>query len=951
MLKSVIKYLAIILFIVVSIVACNKKKQENIPNSRLADENIRSSFSITPSQVNSESSAQNLKLPLLNSSDNQFISVNNTSLIVLKKSALGKAFFLSLVLLPAENAPIFQHLLPKVVSFEMNGEDLALFELNTYALYNELPSTKLLQTFKIKQNNEDSITFSWDQGLSTIPSKGSIWISDLPSSLEQLISEEEIVLPTVATFLKSAIFVEDRLELEQISRVRTPSHSATNGISDSYTGNTDNHITVQLRATLTPYRPNSNFTSRNSALKDGIGFFEIAQTRKNEGGMDILASRWDISQEAGFLTYSITKNAPAELIQAITEGVLYWNKYFGREVIKVETGADPLKKPRPRELLIYWIPWKYANFASASIQPDPITGEIKGGSIFLPDTFAFQSPVLVRKNLQRQTTKAQNYFNIFPSGFKFSSLCDHPVSLDFSTNLSYAIKDDPEIILKARKDYIRNIVAHEVGHTLGLRHNFAGSVASELNSVTDHHVKWKEYLGDINHPGAVVSSTVMDYLMYKDNFLSGAAILKRTLAYDQAAIAWGYLNNTTTKNTQSTPLFCTDIKRMYTNTLGCKDDDSGKNPFAGWVQEMSLHRLELAQEIIDSIILSIRPDNQKDKLSVKEAVISLNPNSISNFLTKPAQEIFKLLSNEGRSLDVDKDLGELNWLNEDLYKTKTQQLMSTALDEVNGIPGILMSSYGLDYSWNIQKGWLVKNIHDKLNTESIRKGRTINGLNYDLSDEEINDLKKYVPMLAVKLEETYLRDLLLSLTGVKPPFENYKKKFKQPDSNPSFLFTPKKDDVFYADNIVKEEWKSALEKISEQIITDVNGNLNGSIEGKEITVPKPKFIIDTRLAAARLFSNKIFNKEDWLSDTQSKVLATIENRVLQVIGKETEQLKITSPTQSNQQSIIIALLNQKFSSIPSIKGKKLSPELKEWMLDELAVLTALKELDLDNMGY
>jgi predicted Zn-dependent protease len=33
--------------------------------------------------------------------------------------------------------------------------------------------------------------------------------------------------------------------------------------------------------------------------------------------------------------------------------------------------------------------------------------------------------------------------------------------------------------LRASQDYVREVVAHEVGHVLGLRHNFAGSVSAE----------------------------------------------------------------------------------------------------------------------------------------------------------------------------------------------------------------------------------------------------------------------------------------------------------------------------------------------------------------------------------------------------------------------------------------------------------------------------------------
>src|SRR6202012_3697536 len=37
-------------------------------------------------------------------------------------------------------------------------------------------------------------------------------------------------------------------------------------------------------------------------------------------------------------------------------------------------------------------------------------------------------------------------------------------------------------VLRASQDYVREVIAHEVGHVLGLRHNFAGSLGATLTS-------------------------------------------------------------------------------------------------------------------------------------------------------------------------------------------------------------------------------------------------------------------------------------------------------------------------------------------------------------------------------------------------------------------------------------------------------------------------------------
>ena len=63
------------------------------------------------------------------------------------------------------------------------------------------------------------------------------------------------------------------------------------------------------------------------------------------------------------------------------------------------------------------------------------------------------------------------------------------------------------------------VIAHEVGHTLGLRHNFAGYMAANI-SLSDR----KKVLDDIlserplpSHSPVVVTSSVMDYLIFEDS--------------------------------------------------------------------------------------------------------------------------------------------------------------------------------------------------------------------------------------------------------------------------------------------------------------------------------------------------------------------------------------------------------------------------------------------------
>jgi hypothetical protein len=105
--------------------------------------------------------------------------------------------------------------------------------------------------------------------------------------------------------------------------------------------------------------------------------------------------------------------------------------------------------------------------------------------------------------------------------------------------------------------YFQELVAHELGHNLGLRHNFRGNLISATPNA----------LGK-------VSNSIMEYLG------RGFRYLNRISAYDKMAIAYGYNGKTPTVLTS----FCTDenvagIKEKG-NSPECSRDDATSDPFS-----------------------------------------------------------------------------------------------------------------------------------------------------------------------------------------------------------------------------------------------------------------------------------------------------------------------------------------------------------------------------------
>jgi hypothetical protein len=137
--------------------------------------------------------------------------------------------------------------------------------------------------------------------------------------------------------------------------------------------------------------------------------------------------------------------------------------------------------------------------------------------------------------------------------------------------------------------YFRDMVAHELGHNLGLRHNFRGNLgAAPTPSV------------------GAVSRSIMEYLGRAYRYLS------RIGAYDAMAIAYGYGG----MKPAQTNLFCTDEEVPdeddATLSAECSRDDATPNPFGYFETQLdrSVTRL-LARGTADAPTWTV-PDMQRE---------------------------------------------------------------------------------------------------------------------------------------------------------------------------------------------------------------------------------------------------------------------------------------------------------------------------------------------------
>ncbi len=591
--NSKFKMSAVLFILAASVSACGVqkleiekvKKFESAPEVK-APSFIQDSFSMADNPAAEKLSVKSAER--IQDGDSSELMLDKTR-ISIAKSSLEKEFLLQTVMIEQPGAAMGSGMKSRVVALRKRENSIFLMEATQgHTVTRDLPQNLILAEFPILSETENRITFDFNKGMTQLYIYGDWHAVDFEGPWYQP-AYNFVSVKTQYSFIESAAFdSQNRLVIRQIAQLALP------------TGQVNVNTSVEMKYYLSPYRPDPTFKAMESTDldKERLGYFEVAPQLTLQGTNVTYVSRFHPEKP---ITYAISANTPEDYKQAVRDGILYWNKLTGKEMIRVVDAPAGAVAPDSDFNIIQWVNFDTAGFAYADAQMDPRTGQILHAQVYFTSSFVSHSKNYARnliRKLSDQTPADKQaekfrHAQLSLTGFIQPKMCNYQEEKEFNEGLARlaAAGADDATLMKVSQDYIREVVAHEVGHTLGLRHNFAGSVYANF-TVDQREGIVKNYLKTGKTPAGITpTSSVMEYQMVEEGALTGSNLVNQAdlLQYDRKAIGTLYLGEKYADS--QIPLFCTDSHQG--KYLDCLVFDTGSSPAAYffWKQKSNMANL------------------------------------------------------------------------------------------------------------------------------------------------------------------------------------------------------------------------------------------------------------------------------------------------------------------------------------------------------------------------
>ncbi len=490
--------------------------------------------------------------------DRQRAAGSDDFYLAIRKSALHDKWFLSAFLEQyypgAVGGGAANSLGTRVVSFEIQNDKLFVFDVDDRAAASDVfDPQRIVEAYPLVR----------DKAITRLPGASQYVFIDPAAGLNRFDflsdafawSGAPVRFATELSFLQNFEALPDGASFEQVFT----------GYADQPIGDGSQDPNV--------FRASGTMSFALRRYREGAGYQKVALPAQEHyfrsdpwlvegtGALEQVAAHWDLHPGMEPIEWVISPTlaewdarpayADVDLVDTVAAAIVSWNDALGFEAFTTRLGDPDESFARDDLNYIIFDPDPSLGYAYANWRTNPNTGEIRGASVYFGagwiglDGFTDDEVAPPDDGELTGPTTAPAHPEV--STLRWGGTANAPLCVqwahDHGAHAPGSSGDSQLTAGEKLEKYLGQMIVHEIGHDLGLRHNFKGSLAPP-------------------------SSSVMEY----SNFADRIAIGDTLGSYDIAAIRYLY---GLSPDLPSDP-FCTDDQ--YGVDPDCRIFDTGANP-------------------------------------------------------------------------------------------------------------------------------------------------------------------------------------------------------------------------------------------------------------------------------------------------------------------------------------------------------------------------------------